>query len=60
MQSPTLRDPHAGIAGAPAYLLWWGESLYHDWCELKGVTPLPYAEFRDRTLREGKDWWTIK
>lgn len=54
---PTLVDPHSGPAGAPAYLKYFGMELYLDWCKETNVEPLPYREFRERTLRLGKDWW---
>jgi len=53
----TLVDPHGGVAGAPAYLEYFSNELYLDWCAVQGTEPVPYAEFRARTLREGKDWW---
>jgi len=54
---PTLVDPHAGPAGAPDYLKYWGMELYLDWCKECGMDALTYREFRARTLLLGKDWW---
>lgn len=53
----SLVDPHKGLSGAHAYLKHWGNALYIDWCTYKGMEPVPYAEFRARTLAEGRDWW---
>ena len=55
---PTLVDPLAGVEGAAAYLDYWGMALYVEWCKLARIDPVPYAEFRARTLRRGRDWWT--
>jgi len=54
---PRLVDPNAGPAGARAYIGWWGNALYLDWCEHLGGDPLPYRTWEKRTLEEGKDWW---
>ena len=54
---PQLCDPYAGPAGAPGYIMWWGDALYRDWCRETGVIPIGYEAFCARTLELGKDWW---
>lgn len=54
---PTLQDPHAGPAGAPAYLKYWGQQLYLEWCQDQHVEPVSYDDFCALTLQRGRDWW---
>lgn len=54
---PRLHDPHEGVSGAAAYLQYWGQELYLEWCREQCVTPVSYAVFRARTLKRGRDWW---
>ena len=55
-----LKDPHAGVQGAPAYLKHWGQSLYLAWCHETGQVPIPYADFCERTLKLRRAWWCPK